>query len=135
MPGKILLIEDDESLYEAYRVEFEAAGLQAVSAKDGTTGLEKAKTLKPDLILLDIMLPNGDGISILQKLKAAVETRDIPVVMLTNFGNEETIKNALESGAEDFILKYKVVPAEVVTKVKEVLGQESGKGIPLTSGG
>ncbi|MCG2686157.1 response regulator transcription factor [Candidatus Parcubacteria bacterium] len=133
MPGKILLVEDDSSLMAMYQTEFEANDYQVVQAKTSAEGLEKAKSEQPDVVLLDIMLPDGDGIATLRKLKADPETTAIPVVIITNFGSEELVKQALEGGAEDFILKYKVVPAEVVKKIAEVLRPGDSNGIGVTS--
>ncbi|MBW1937030.1 MAG: response regulator [Deltaproteobacteria bacterium] len=133
MSSKILLVEDDNSLMTVYQTEFEANDYQVVQAKTAAAGLEKAKSEQPDIVLLDIMLPDGDGLATLQKLKTDSETKDIPVVMITNFGSEEQVKQALEGGAEDFILKYKVVPAEVVKKIAEILKQDSPNGIKVTS--
>lgn len=118
---KILLIEDDESLYKMYSMELTMSGYETIWHNTGIGATEVAKKENPALILLDIMLPDKDGIKILKDLKEEEATKNIPVVMLTNFGSDENIKTALEIGAEDFILKYKIVPAELVVKVKQIL--------------
>ena len=118
---KILLIEDDESLYKMYSMELEMSGFETVWQNTGIGVTDKAKKENPNLILLDIMLPDKDGIKILKDLKEDPATKAIPVVMLTNFGSDENIKVALETGAEDFILKFQIVPAELVVKVKQIL--------------
>ncbi|MBU1104520.1 MAG: response regulator [Patescibacteria group bacterium] len=118
---KILLIEDDESLYKMYSTELEMEGYETVWHNTGIGATETAKKENPALILLDIMLPDKDGIKILKDLKEEPVTKNIPVVMLTNFGSDENIKVALETGAEDFILKYQIVPAELVVKIKQIL--------------
>ena len=131
--AKILIVEDDQSLYNLYATEFSLRGHEAAWAKDGEDGLAKAKTGQYSLVLLDIMLPKANGLEILAQLKQDTALKSLPVMMLTNFGNEENVKQALESGAEDFILKYKIVPSEVVDKVEAALGQKKDKAVSITT--
>jgi sigma-B regulation protein RsbU (phosphoserine phosphatase) len=118
---KVLLIDDDPYLAEAYRLKFEMAGFAMEQAFDGKTGFERAKSTLPDLILLDIIMPLDSGLETLSKLKAEPRTKNIPVLTLTNFGSEENVKKAFELGAADFLMKYRFTPEEVVEKVKKVL--------------
>ncbi|MFH1565881.1 MAG: response regulator transcription factor [bacterium] len=129
---KILFVEDDSSLYRMYSTELELRGYQVVWESNGGKAFSKAESESPDLILLDIMLPEMDGITILQKLKASDTTKDIPVFVLTNFGDEENIKKVLEGGAEDFILKYKIVPSELAQKLDSFFNVDSSKGVSIT---
>jgi len=129
---KILFVEDDESLYRMYSTELELRGYQVVWESNGAKAFSKAQAESPDIILLDIMLPEMDGLTILQNLKSSDVTKDIPIFVLTNFGDEENIKKALEGGAEDFILKYKIVPSELAQKVDAFFNTDSGKGVALT---
>lgn len=118
---KILLVDDDEALRQLYSAELITKGYQVVVASDGDEGLEKAKTEKPNLILLDIMMPKTDGITVLTKIKQEAELKNIPILMLTNFGQENLVKQAFDLGAADYLLKYKVTPAEMSEKVDQTL--------------
>ena len=118
---KILLVDDDEALRQLYSAELINKGYQVVVASDGDEGLEKAKAEKPNLILLDIMMPKTDGIAALTKIKQETELKDIPILMLTNFGQENLVKQAFDLGAADYLLKYKVTPAEMSEKVDQTL--------------
>lgn len=118
---KILLVDDDEALKQLYSVELVTKGYRVVMASDGDEAMEKAKTEKPNLILLDIMMPKTDGIAALTKIKQEAELKDIPVLMLTNFGQENLVKQAFDLGAADYLLKYKVTPAEMSEKVDQTL--------------
>jgi len=117
----VLIIEDDESLYKMYSTELELSSYKVYWQNKGSGVPERAKEVKPDIILCDIIIPEKDGLSVLQDLKSDPDTKNIPVIMLTNFGSNENITKALEGGAEDFLLKYKIVPSEVVLKIKQVL--------------
>lgn len=119
--AKILLIDDDTSLRQLYKVELTNRKHIVVEAGDGEEGLGKVQSEKPDLILLDIMMPKLDGIATLTKIKADEALKKIPVVMLTNFGQENLVKQAFSQGAVDYLLKYKVTPAEMATTVEKLL--------------
>ncbi len=121
MDAKILLIDDDQSLRQLYGLELSSKGFQFVEAVDGDDGLAKAKAEKPNLILLDVMMPKTDGIATLQKIKEDPELKDIPVLMLTNFGQENLVQQAFSLGVTDYLLKYKVTPAEMSEKVSQLL--------------
>lgn len=118
--AKILLVDDDNALRQLYAVEL-GKKHTVMEASDGQQGLSQVRAQKPDLILLDIMMPNLDGVATLTKLKEDPETSKIPVVMLTNFGQENLVQQAFSAGATDYLLKYKVTPAEVSEKVDQVL--------------
>jgi two-component system alkaline phosphatase synthesis response regulator PhoP len=121
MDKKILLIEDDEQIRSMYQVAFEAQGFSCQTAGDGAKGLEMVKNDKPDLILLDIMMPNVDGMTVLSDLKKDPELSMIPVIMLSNLSIQEGIDKAMALGAKDYINKSLVKPREVVEKVKAIL--------------
>lgn len=118
---KILLMDDDTSLRQLYKLELERRGYTVIEAGDGEEGLEKVAFEKPDLILLDIMMPKLDGVATLGRLKVETTTQNIPVVMLTNFGQENLVKQSFSLGATDYLLKYKVTPAEMADKVDKLL--------------
>lgn len=116
--AKILIVDDDEALTTVFSTALKADGYEVVTAVDGKSGLEKAKTEKPTLILLDQVLPDIQGNEVLQTLKQEAETKDIPVAILSNFGQDELIKSAINAGAADYILKYQIEPQDLVNKVK-----------------
>jgi CheY-like chemotaxis protein len=119
--GKILLVDDDQALIQLYSLELSGRGYEVVTAADGEEGLIRAGEQKPDLILLDVMMPKLDGIATLTKLKAEEALKNIPVLMLTNFGQENLVQQAFGLGVTDYLLKYKVTPAEMVEKVGQIL--------------
>lgn len=119
--AKILLVDDDQALRQLYTIELTGRQYEVVTAGDGDEGITKTKSEKPDVILLDIMMPKTDGIAALAKIKADDSTKSIPVIMLTNFGQENLVQQAFSLGAVDYLLKYKVTPAEMAEKVAQVL--------------
>lgn len=125
MKPKILLIEDDPSLAKIYQVELEMDGFEVVSAADGDAGLSAAKTSQPALILLDIVLPKLNGLAVLEQLKADDAVKGIPVIVITNFGQEDNVKRAFTLEAEDFVLKYQTTPAELAKKIKDILAKQN----------
>lgn len=120
---KILLVEDDEMLHGMYVQKFKNQGFEVVSSYNGADGIKLAETEKPDIILLDIIMPKMDGFVALKKLKSNDVTKDIPVILLTNLGQEEDVKKGQELGAKDYFIKANHTPQEVVDKVKSVLNQ------------
>ena len=119
--NSILLIEDDSTLIEMYKLKFEESGFNVNIATRGVEGLEMSKKVKPDIILLDIILPEMDGFAILKELKADATTKNIPVILLSNLGQEPDIKKGKEYGAHDYMVKASFTPAEVVDKVLKIL--------------
>jgi DNA-binding response OmpR family regulator len=118
---RILLVEDDVSLANLYKTELELEGHEVTVHTDGGNVTELAVKLNPDLVLLDIQLPQKDGLTILKELKQNEKTRNAKVVMLTNYATDDHIKEALDNGAEDFIPKFKIVASELSQKVKDIL--------------
>src|SRR3989338_8475811 len=96
--AKILIVEDEEILLTALKEELLTGGYDVDGAGDGIEGLEKVKSFKPNLVLLDLLMPKMDGMEMLQKLKANPETKDVPVVILTNLSDYERISEALALG-------------------------------------
>ncbi len=121
MNEKILIIEDDPFLSEMYAVKFVQGGFEVDLAQNGKSGLQKAKVFKPDLILLDIVLPKMDGFVVLAKIKKDKKLKDIPVVLLTNLGQKSEIEKGLSLGAEEYIIKSHFTPTMVVNKIREIL--------------
>ena len=118
---KILLIEDEKMLAEMYRTKFNNEGFKIDVAFDGEEGLRAAKAEKPDLILLDIILPKLDGFLVLKELRDDLALKKTPVILLSNLGQDEDIKKGKKLGATDYFVKANHTPAEIVDKVKEVL--------------
>ncbi|MEK7565486.1 MAG: response regulator [Patescibacteria group bacterium] len=116
---KILIIEDDTAISKLYSVELMTKGYTVEICSNGEEGYTKALTYLPDLILCDIMMPVLNGIETLKKIRANETTKNIPMLMLTNFGQENLVKEAFNNGATDYILKYQSTPAEVTEKVKQ----------------
>jgi DNA-binding response OmpR family regulator len=118
---KILLIEDEEMLASMYETKFKNEGYDIKKALDGETGLKMALDDKPDVILLDIIMPKLDGCSVFRALKETVITKVVPVVLLTNLGQDEDVKKGKSMGAAGYLVKANMTPAEVVEKIKEYL--------------
>lgn len=119
--AKILMIDDDEALLTLFTTALDKAGFQTVKASNGANGIEAAKKEKPNLILLDQVIPDMAGNDILRTLKQDADTKEIPVAMLSNFGQNKLVQDAIAQGAVDYILKYQVEPQDIVAKVKELL--------------
>lgn len=120
---KILLIEDEEMLANMYEVKFKNEGYDLVKAADGAMGLEMAKSMNPNFILLDIIMPKMDGFSVLKSLKEDTATKDIPVMLLTNLGQDEDVQKGKQLGAVGYLVKANVTPSEVVASVQKELAK------------
>ncbi|HOZ56488.1 MAG: Alkaline phosphatase synthesis transcriptional regulatory protein PhoP [Parcubacteria group bacterium ADurb.Bin316] len=120
---KILLVEDDPFLSSMYSTKFEIENFFVLSAEDGERGLKLALTEKPDIILLDILMPKMNGFEVLEKLKADEKTKSIPVILLTNLNQKDEIEKGLSLGANDYLIKAHFMPSEVVDKIKKVMGK------------
>ena len=116
---KILIAEDDEFLLKVYRMTLEQEKFDVVIAKDGEEALKQAAKEKPDLILLDILMPKKDGFDVLKELKENEDLKDIPVIILSNLGQEADIEKGKELGAVDYIIKGNVDIENVIQKVKK----------------
>jgi len=124
--AKLLLIEDDVTLVKMYERKFKSDGYEVSIAYDGEEGFKKATVEKPDLIILDIMLPKIDGINLFQKLRSQAVTFKTPVLLLTNFDQEEAVFECFKLGAVDYLVKSNVTPQQVVTKVENLLKGKEG---------
>ena len=120
---KVVVAEDDKLISNSLCDALKGAGFEASPAYDGEEAVSKSKEVKPDIILLDIMMPKLDGISVLWELKANPDTANIPVVVLTNLGDMETISKMIEAGAADYLLKSDQSMDDVIQKVKDVLAR------------
>jgi len=120
---KILLVEDDSFLLSMYGTKFELEGFKVIMAEDGEKAVRLALKEKPDIILLDIILPKMNGFEVLRQLKAEPATAVIPVILLTNLSQKEDIEKGLAMGAQDYLIKAHFMPSEVVDKIKKVLNK------------
>ena len=118
---KILIVEDEEMLSTMYKVKFENEGYEVFTASNGTDGLAIAVQHPLDLILLDIIMPKIDGFAVLKKLKENAKTKSIPVILLTNLGQDEDISRGKELKAAGYLIKANNTPSEVVAKVKDYI--------------
>ena len=119
-PKKILLIEDDRSLQNALSEMLSQEGYQTISALDGEEGVKKAEEDKPDLIILDIILPKKDGYEVLAEIKKG-NSKDIPVLILTNLEEVHDVQKAISLGATTFMVKSDFSLKDILEKVKENL--------------
>lgn len=117
----ILIIEDDYFMCDLYEKELTKAGYQVATAADGADGLVQSANLKPNLILLDIMLPKLNGLDLLRTLKTKDETKDIPVLLLTNLGQESVIKEGFQLGAEGYFIKTSYTPSQMIEEIKQLV--------------
>ncbi len=120
----IFLIEDDPFLSEIYATKIEEAGFTISVFDNPVLAIDKVKQEKVDLVLLDIVMPNMDGFEILSIIKSDPKTKGIPVIILSNLGEEENVKKGLSLGAVAYLVKAHYTPTEVVAKVKSVLAGE-----------
>lgn len=122
--AKILLIEDDEMLSGLYAEKFKKEGYDVLTANNGLDGIKLAEAEMPTVILLDIIMPKMDGFVALKKLRKNDATKGIPVILLTNLGQEEDVKKGKSLGADDYFIKANHTPSEIVAKVKDLVGKK-----------
>ncbi len=122
---KVLIVEDDKFLSELISTKLTKEGYNIVLATDGETGLQKAASEKPHIILLDIMLPGMSGFEVLEGLKKNPDQAisGIPVLILSNFGQESKVQQGLALGAKDYLVKANFTTGEIVEKIKATLGK------------
>lgn len=118
----ILVAEDDQFYANIYKVKLTKEGYQVVLASDGEQTLKAARLKKPDLILLDLIMPVKDGFETLKELRGDSNLRGVKVVVLSNLGQDEDIKKVRELGATDYLVKTNISIQKVIDKIKEHLG-------------
>lgn len=123
MPKKVLLIEDDLFLTDIYLTKFEQAGYKVDIASDGKIGLQKLRQTKPDILLLDLVIPEIDGFILLEQMKKDDNLKNIPVLVLSNRGSDQDVQRAKALGADDYLVKSQYTPSEVVAKAQELLNR------------
>ena len=122
---KILIVEDDLFIRELYERQLGLAGYQIASAADGPEGLLIINDFHPDLLLLDIMLPKMNGLDLLKTIKGKDDTKDIPVILLTNLGQDSVIKEGFNLGADGYLIKSAYTPDQIIEEVKKFLNQKT----------
>lgn len=121
-PKKILLVEDDDSLANVYLARLEVEGFQVKRVPNGEDALASAVEFKPDLVLLDVMMPKVSGFDVLDILRNTPETANLKIVMLTALSQENDKSRADQLGADDYLVKSQVVIADVIERIKHHLG-------------
>lgn len=125
--AKILLVEDDDSIRNLYSTKLTKEGYAVDMAENGAVGLKKAQETIPDIILLDVMMPIMNGFEVLKKLREDKKTEEIPVIILSNYGEVDQMTEGFISGATDYLIKAEHTPADVVDIVESTLS--TGKNI------
>ena len=124
MAKTILVIEDDKFLRELMvRKLASEPGFEILSAIDGENGLKSMKEQKPEVVLLDLILPGIGGFDVLAKMKEDMALADIPVIILSNLGQQEDVDKGMQLGAVDFMIKAHFTPNEIVEKIRQVLNK------------
>lgn len=117
----ILIIEDDDFFRELVRKKLSSEGFSVFEAVDGEKGIKEVKEKKPNLILLDLLLPNVDGFEVLSQIKTDSAISSIPIIILSNLGQQEDIERGLKLGANDFLIKSQFDIDQVINKIKDIL--------------
>jgi two-component system, OmpR family, phosphate regulon response regulator PhoB len=128
--SKILLVEDDQNLAEAYETRMGAEGFTVKRCDNGESALQMALDFKPDLILLDIMMPQIDGFDVLDILRNTPDTRNIKIVVLSALSQPSDIERAKQLGADDYLIKSQAVISDVMSRIRHHLGLEDKDKTP-----
>lgn len=118
---KIVVIEDEQVLLKALNIELLSANYSVMSASDGQAGIALIKKEKPDLVLLDLVMPKMTGFEVLAEMKAVKDLKDIPVIILSNLGQDEDHKKAMELGAVDYYVKSDADLSTITKKIQKIL--------------
>lgn len=124
---KALIVEDDVFVISIYETKLEHEGFEVEVAGNGLEALKKLENFKPDLILLDILMPYLDGLGTLKEMKKNQDWKNIPVIMLTNLSEKDKVEEALSLGADDYLIKSHFTPSEVIVKIRAVMEAKKTK--------
>ena len=122
MPKKILIIEDEKIMLDLLERKLKLEGYEVFTASDGRAGLEEMRRVKPDLILLDIVMPRMGGLEVMEEMGKEKSLKEIPVIVISNSGQPVEIDKARALGAKDWLIKTEFDPQEVIEKVKKQIG-------------
>ncbi|MCD4704698.1 response regulator [bacterium] len=120
---KVLIAEDDPFLSRMYSEKLELENFDVILAVDGQEAIDKIKINKPDVVILDLLMPKKTGFEVLSEKESDKGIKDIPVIVLTNLSQKEDIKKCYDLGAKDFLIKAYFVPSEVIKKIETVLSK------------
>ena len=123
MAKKILLVEDEEIMIDLLQRKLTREGYEISVARDGIEGLEKMRKTKPDLVLLDIIMPNMGGFEVMEEMAKEKELKKIPVIIIYNSGQPVELDRAKKLGAKDWLIKTEFDPQEVIDKVVRQIGR------------
>jgi len=123
MAQKILLVEDEEIMIDLLEKKLNQEGYEVSVARNGVEGLERMRALKPDLILLDIVMPKKGGFEVMEDMAKEDELKNIPVIIVSNSGQPVELDRAVKLGAKDWLVKTDFDPQEVIDKVKKQIGK------------
>jgi len=115
---KIMIVEDDSFVLDIYQTKLSQEGYTVIEARNGVEAMKKLEKEKPDLLLLDIVMPYMDGIEVLKKIRERADLKNLPVILLTNLSQKEEINVGLGLGASDYLIKSHFTPSEVMEKIK-----------------
>lgn len=118
---KVLIIDDDDMAANIWTIALQQANFTVLRAANGKDGIDKTKQEMPDIILLDQIMPDMKGNDVLQTLKADVQTKNIPIALVSNYSESNLMEEAIKQGAVDYILKYQVEPNDLVQKVQQLV--------------
>lgn len=121
---RVLLIEDERNVAELYRLKLSLDGYDVIVAENGEEGLNKALKLKPEVIFLDIKMPKMDGFEVLKILRESPQTKKVPVIILSNFDEQDLIEKGLTLGANEYLIKSQFTPEGISNKVKDWLKED-----------
>jgi len=118
---KVLIVDDDREQLDLYGTAFKLKGYSVEKVSSGEEGLRQARASKPDLILLDLVMPGMDGLECLKWLRADELTKDIKIILMTNMSRGGLVEEVAESGADDFVMKADLTPTELAARVKKLI--------------
>lgn len=126
MAKKILVVDDDSFVTDIYQTKLVQEGFEVAVASDGAEAikkLENVKERKPDLILLDVVMPYVDGLEVLKKVRSNEKLKDVPIILLTNLSQKKEVEEGLRLGAQDYLIKSHFTPSEVLEKINSFVNK------------
>ena len=124
---KVLIVDDDQALVMTWSIALNKEGYEIITAENGQEGIDKAKNFHPDVILLDQIMPDRLGNDVLVSLKLDSDTTNIPVLLISNYSENQMMKDAIQQGAVDYVLKYQIETSDLVLRVKSILEEKANQ--------